>query len=94
MAWTVEFTSKAQKQYEKLPEKIRLIVAALRAELETEVPSQPEWRNFGKLKGRTDSYHCHLKAGRPTYVTCWKVLDRKIELMEVYYVGSHENASY
>jgi hypothetical protein len=30
MAWTVEFTGKAQKQYEKLPEKIRLIVAALK----------------------------------------------------------------
>jgi mRNA-degrading endonuclease RelE of RelBE toxin-antitoxin system len=29
-AWTVEFTGKAQKQYSKLPEKIRLIVAALK----------------------------------------------------------------
>jgi mRNA-degrading endonuclease RelE of RelBE toxin-antitoxin system len=42
MAWTVEFTGKAQKQYERLPEKIRLIVAALRAELEIEGPAQPE----------------------------------------------------
>jgi mRNA-degrading endonuclease RelE of RelBE toxin-antitoxin system len=36
MAWTIEFTGKAQKQYEKLPAKIRLIVAALRAELENQ----------------------------------------------------------
>jgi mRNA-degrading endonuclease RelE of RelBE toxin-antitoxin system len=42
MAWTVEFTGKAQKQYEKLPEKIRLIIAALKAELETSGPFQPE----------------------------------------------------
>jgi hypothetical protein len=42
MAWTVEFTGKAQKQYARLPEKIRLIVAALTAELETEGPSQLE----------------------------------------------------
>lgn len=94
MAWTVEFTGKAQKQYERLPEKIRLIVAALKAELETEGPSQPEWRHFGKLKGSANCYHCHLKIGRPTYVACWQALDRKIELMEVYYVGSHENAPY
>jgi mRNA-degrading endonuclease RelE of RelBE toxin-antitoxin system len=94
MAWTVEFTGKAQKQYDKLPEKIRLIIAALRAELEAEGPSQPEWRHFGKLKGSADCYHCHIKAGRPTYVACWQVLDRKIELLEVYYVGSHEDAPY
>jgi hypothetical protein len=30
MAWTVEFTGKAQKQYKRLPEKIRLFVAALK----------------------------------------------------------------
>jgi|WetSurMetagenome_2_1015567.scaffolds.fasta_scaffold46089_5 hypothetical protein len=30
VAWTVEFTGKAQKQYKRLPEKIRLIVAALK----------------------------------------------------------------
>jgi mRNA-degrading endonuclease RelE of RelBE toxin-antitoxin system len=94
MAWTVEFTIKAQTQYKRLPEKIRLIVAALKAELETEGPSQPEWRHFGKLKGSANGYHCHLRTGRPTYVACWRVLDRKIEWMEVYDVGSHENAPY
>jgi mRNA-degrading endonuclease RelE of RelBE toxin-antitoxin system len=51
MAWTVEFTGKAQKQYDRLPEKIQLIVAALTAELETEGPSQPEWRHFGGSRG-------------------------------------------
>jgi len=66
MAWSVEFAGKAQKQYDKLPLKIRLIVALLRAELETEGPSQPEWRHFGKLKGSVDCYHCHLRGGRPT----------------------------
>jgi mRNA-degrading endonuclease RelE of RelBE toxin-antitoxin system len=94
MAWTVEFTGKAQKQYARLSEKIQLIVAALAGELETEGPSQPEWRHFGKLQGSADCYHCHLKTGRPTYVACWQALNRKIELMEVNYVGSHESAPY
>jgi mRNA-degrading endonuclease RelE of RelBE toxin-antitoxin system len=63
MAWTVQFTGKAQKQYEKLPEKIRL-----QGRTGNRGPTQLEWRYFGKLKGSSDCYHCHLKAGRPTYV--------------------------
>jgi hypothetical protein len=56
------------------------------------------WPNFGPLykqKGVPDNaYHCHLKQGRPTYVACWKIEDKKVKIVEVYYVGTHENAPY
>lgn len=51
--------------------------------------------HFGKLKNRPgEVYHCHLNKGRPTYVVVWQVKDRLILLVEVTYVGTHENAPY
>jgi hypothetical protein len=41
-----------------------------------------------------EKYHCHLKAGRPTYVACWELIDKKIRILEVYYVGTREKAPY
>ncbi|MEA3429487.1 MAG: helix-turn-helix transcriptional regulator [Thermodesulfobacteriota bacterium] len=32
------------------------------------------------------------KKGRPTYVAVWEVVDKKIRLVEVSYVGTHEKA--
>ena len=32
--------------------------------------------------------------GHPRYVAVWKVADYEIRLMEIRYVGSHENADY
>ena len=93
-AWTVEITGKAQKQKSKLPEDIADALLALWTELKLEGPVQPEWPHFGKLKGRKDEYHCHLNKGRPTYVAVWQVLDKQIRLMEITYVGTHENAPY
>jgi len=92
--WMVEMTSKVRKQKEKLPPEIRLMFLALLAELRFKGPAQPSWPHFGKLKNMTNVFHCHLNKGRPTYVTVWKVLDRKIKIMEVQYVGTHENAPY
>ena len=92
--WTVEITGKAQKQKGKLPEDIADALLALWTELKLEGPIQPEWPHFGKLKGRKDEYHCHLNKGRPTYVAVWQVQDKQIRLMEITYVGTHENAPY
>lgn len=42
----------------------------------------------------TDDWgHCHLQKGNPTYVCCWKVFE-DTQTIEVYYVGTHENAPY
>ena len=93
-AWTVEITGKAHKQRGKLPEDIADALLALWTELKLEGPVQPEWPHYGKLKGRKDEYHCHLNKGRPVYVAVWQVLDKQIRLMEIMYVGTHENAPY
>ncbi len=92
--WTVGLTSKARKQKGKLPEDIADALLALWTELELEGPVQPEWPHYGKFKGRNTEYHCHLNKGKPTYVAIWKVLDKQIKLMEINYVGTHENAPY
>ena len=53
------------------------------------------WKNYSKLNGMPgDKRHCHLSKGRPTYVCCWEVLDKKLKITEIYYVGTHEKAPY
>jgi len=94
MKWTVFFKKKAQKQLNELPEAIREAVQALKREIEVLGPVRPNWKNFGKLKGSQNLYHCHVKSGRPTYVVCWEVVDKKICIVEVYYVGTHEKTPY
>jgi hypothetical protein len=50
------------------------------------------WPNYGKLS--QIRRHCHLKKGHPTYVAVWEVRDRQVQIIEVLYVGTHENAPY
>ncbi len=92
--WQVGFSRKAEKQLKKLSEEIQAAVAALTLDLESQGPMLPQWKHFGKLRGQSDRYHCHIKSGRPTYVACWEALDKRIRILEVYYVGTHENAPY
>jgi hypothetical protein len=46
------------------------------------------------IPGLKAGVHCHLRKGRPTYVACWRIIDKKTKQIEVYYVGSHEGAPY
>lgn len=95
--WQVLISNPAWKQTRKLPEKIRLQLNVLMREIERSGPIRKNWPNFSSLKGKKlpkNAYHCHLKKGRPTYVACWYVEDKKVKLVEVFYVGSHENAPY
>jgi hypothetical protein len=87
--WTVNFTSKAAKQEKKLPDKERKIIAALVTDLKTSGAVLPTWPNYSKLGG--NRYHCHLSY---KWVACWTLEDKKIKLIEIYYVGSRENAPY
>lgn len=91
--WIVGFTSKAGKQKRKLPERIQLLVDALAKEIVEAGPIRKNWSGFGPLKGK-NAYHCHLKEGRPTYVACWKIENKSIKIIEIYYAGTHENAPY
>lgn len=92
--WKVGFTARAAKQLLELPELVQNQVEFLAREIERIGPLQPAWRNFGKLKGRENLYHCHVKSGRPTYVVCWAVLEKRERTVKVYYVGTHEKAPY
>ena len=89
MSWKVSFTSKAAKQVEKLPARDRDLISRLVGELQLVGPVQPRWRNYSKLG--SDTYHCHLSY---RWVACWRVKDNNVQLIEIYYAGSRENAPY
>lgn len=93
--WTVR-SSRADKQAGKLSQNVQLALRLLFEDLAHKGPAIPNWPNYGKLKGKkgSDKRHCHLQRGRPTYVCCWEVVDKKRKIIEVYYVGTHEKAPY
>lgn len=74
-----------------LPEHVRLKMFALMTDLEKSGPPV-NWPHYSKLGEH--SHHCHLKRGRPTYVACWAVINKKEKIIEVYYAGTHEKAPY
>ncbi|MBI4411115.1 MAG: cytotoxic translational repressor of toxin-antitoxin stability system [Deltaproteobacteria bacterium] len=94
--WHVTVTSKAARQADRLPRHIQQRFDLLTKELEVAGPVRTNWKNFGRLKTPKNivRYHCHIKSGHPTYVACWDVLDEEIRLLEINYVGTHENAPY
>jgi mRNA-degrading endonuclease RelE of RelBE toxin-antitoxin system len=92
--WKVIFSKKAAKQLAKLPESIRFSMLALANDMMNSGPIQYKWPNYSKLKGAAGKHHCHIKKGRPTYVACWVEVQGMIQVLEVYYVGTHENAPY
>lgn len=99
--WTVEVPTKIQKQLRELKKnhpKVFELATRLFVEMEEEGPYRKTWSNYGPLDkgpGIPDgSYHCHLKKGRPTFVACWKIEQKSIKIIKVFYVGTHENAPY
>lgn len=92
MTWTVTERRSLNKQIRKLPSKVQNLLIALKKDMEAYGPIRGDWPNFGPLSG--NRYHCHLKKGRPTYVTIWEVIDKEIRLIEVTYAGTHEKAPY
>lgn len=97
-SWHIEDSKKLEKQISALPEPIRPIIFALLADIEESGACQFEWPNYSPLKKSKnipkDAFHCHLKKGKPSYVACWRIIDKKRRIIEVYYVGTHENAPY
>lgn len=96
MNWKVIIPIKIGKKIAKLPKAVQAAVLLLVRDLESHGPETGgHWKNYGKLKGLPgDKRHCHLSKGRPTYVCCWEVIDKKLKITEVYYVGTHEKAPY
>ena len=92
--WGIYLSPKVVKQRKKLPQKIRFLFDILLKEMSIQGPYRNNWSHYGKLKNRPDAFHCHLKDGRPTYVVCWEIKNKIIKLVEIYYVGTHEDAPY
>jgi len=92
MAWDVRIKKKAAKNLSGLPYSIQERFKALVLELKTFGPVRDRWPNYGPIRGAGDCRHCHIKKGRPTYVAVWKVIGKNV--LEVTYVGTHENADY
>lgn len=94
--WKVNFTNKAAKQFEKLSDNIKDSMTLLYEELKVDGPYRTNWPNYGKLKANKGRliYHCHIEKGKPTYVVCWEIVEKKLKILEVYYVGTHEKAPY
>lgn len=86
--WTVIVKKKQQKGLEKLPPEVRALFKFLLKDLQINGPVRPDWDNYSKLIG--NKHHCHLNY---RYVACWKSENKTITI-EVYYVGSRENAPY
>jgi len=90
--WQVVFTKKSTKQSQKLNLRLQELVFALVKELRLLGPIRGNWLNFSKLS--SGGFHCHIKKGKPTYVVCWRVEDKKNKIIRIYYVGTHEKAPY
>ncbi len=92
MNWTVSISKKASKMISKLPKNVQKSLIALLADIEANGPVRGEWANYSKLSA--SRHHCHIKKRNPTYVAVWEVTDKKVRLVEVIYVGTHEKAPY
>lgn len=92
MEWTVTYSNKAGKQYNKLPQSVRAVIDLLISEIRVSGPVRGNWKNYSKLSDK--QHHCHVKNGRPTFVVVWEEQDNSIKLVEVIYAGTHEKAPY
>ena len=88
MGYHVTINQKAGKKLRQLPNDVKKLLFLLVEDLKADGPFQKSWPNYSPLgDGR---YHCHLKY---SWVACWTWFKGSIEI-EVYYVGSRENAPY
>ena len=86
--YTVRVLKKYEKKITQLPEKDINTLVMLLEDIEQYGPVQPKYQNFSKI-GK-NKYHCHLSYH---WVACWQEFENEF-YVEVYYVGSRENAPY
>jgi hypothetical protein len=92
MNWQVVYN---RKKFQKniLPAKVAATMELLVAEIEQSGPVRGNWPNYSKLPN--NQHHCHIKKGKPTYVAVWEDIGKKkVKLVEIIYVGTHEKAPY
>jgi plasmid maintenance system killer protein len=86
--YSVLLIGRAIRQAERMPAPIKEKLAILLEMLSERGPFQPGWPNYRKLG--PDKYHCHLNRD---WVACWYWKKGSNEI-EVYYVGSRQDAPY
>ena len=86
--FTVVLAGRAIRQAGRIPKPIRIRLAILSERLAEKGPFQPDWPNYGKLG--PNKYHCHLSHD---WVACW-YWNKGSQEIEVYYVGSRQDAPY
>jgi mRNA-degrading endonuclease RelE of RelBE toxin-antitoxin system len=89
MRWKVVVSKKAAKRALKTPKHVQVLFQTLLVDLATTGPNQYEWPNYSKLAPHR--YHCHLNY---SYVAVWEEKDGQLNIIEVTYVGSREDAPY
>jgi mRNA-degrading endonuclease RelE of RelBE toxin-antitoxin system len=92
--WNVKIHPRVGKALPALPKPVQEAFGLLLNDLRLNGPFAIKWPNYGKLKGRPNAHHCHLKKGRPTYVSVWWDIKAEKKTIEVTYVGTHEKAPY
>jgi hypothetical protein len=97
--WIIEIPTAVKKKVRQLPSACVKSLELLLLEMRKEGPYRANWPHYGPLSKKKKeiperAYHCHIKSGKPTYVACWSVVDKKIKRVEIFYVGTHENAPY
>jgi hypothetical protein len=88
LQYDVSFSKKTLKNLEKMPDLMVQKFFILAEQLKVKGPLAPNWANYSKL-GKNE-YHCHLSY---SWVACWKHESNTLTI-EVYYVGSRQNAPY
>ena len=86
--YQVVMTKKVEKSLRKVPARIRDRFTVLAVQLSESGPVASNWANYSNLG--QDQYHCHLAYH---WVACWSHEKGTITI-EVYYVGSREDAPY
>jgi hypothetical protein len=96
--WSVFYSKRSKKAAMSLPVKAKVQLDLLAKELEIRGPYRRNWPHYGPLKKGLNvpenAHHCHIWSGRPTYVVCWLIEDKKLRIIEIFYVGTHENSPY
>ena len=89
MTYQVIVSKKVFRRISKLPNAVKRRFDVFYEILKHEGPTGPHaWMNYSKLSD--NEYHCHLNR---SYVACWRH-EKKTIAIEVYYVGSREDAPY
>ena len=86
--YTVLIPHRVLKQLDKVPDTIQRKIAILVEELRDKGPFLHNWPNYSRLG--PNRYHCHLNRN---WVACWYWAKGTVTI-EVYYVGSRQNAPY